>query len=511
MTVAAVAAPRYLDGRVVEELQSLDGLASDLLGRARARGVYLIGRFQARKIARVLAVEGRTEDASLTTVSGQGLQVLTDDGRTAQTGRDDFDPARALELLDRAVAAASDGERLRLDRLPRPDHLPVERALAVPPEGALFDAISLEAVRVRLLELEREIEGRVPGAKVRLSYVADLDAWRIVRSDGTDVLFAMPRCTLRASATGTAATERHTVGAAVSSPWPDLPWDAAAVSTFLKRAEHAARLATELPDAPPHPAGSFPLVMDYALAKGLAHEAFGHAAEADGYRASVLASEGRLKVGEPVGAPHVSVVDEPVVGDHAWQPYSANGLPRLRVRIVDRGRLLEGLSDPWSYKAGGIPLSGACRAESFRHAPLPRMSNIRIEVEDPLPAPGDFEDYTPERLRDLLGAAGVFRRHPRVTFLSGYGGGQVNTASGDFAFNCKAIHEIGLDRIRLHRPAILAGSMFGALSSVREAFGPLLLDAIGTCGKWGQSVPSSGGSHYFLVLDPHPSVRLGGR
>jgi TldD protein len=53
--------------------------------------------------------------------------------------------------------------------------------------------------------------------------------------------------------------------------------------------------------------------------------------------------------------------------------------------------------------------------------------------------------------------------------------------------------------------------MFGAPPSIREGFGPLLLDAIGTCGKWGQSVPSSGGSHYFLTLDSDASVRLGGR
>ena len=38
----------------------------------------------------------------------------------------------------------------------------------------------------------------------------------------------------------------------------------------------------------------------------------------------------------------------------------------------------------------------------------------------------------------------------------------------------------------------------------------LELDALGHCGKWGQSVPSSGGSHYFLVLDPDPTVKLGG-
>mgnify|MGYP000234676090 CR=1 FL=1 len=50
--------------------------------------------------------------------------------------------------------------------------------------------------------------------------------------------------------------------------------------------------------------------------------------------------------------------------------------------------------------------------------------------------------------------------------------------------------------------------MFGALKAVREAFGPLRLDATGYCGKWGQNVPSSGGSHYFLVLEPDPAVRV---
>jgi TldD protein len=156
-------------------------------------------------------------------------------------------------------------------------------------------------------------------------------------------------------------------------------------------------------------------------------------------------------------------------------------------------------------------VTGAERAESYRHAPVPRMSNIRIEVEGALPAPGTFEDHGAEQVRDLLAGAGVFRRHPRVVFLSGYSGGQVNTATGDFVFNCKALYALSEDGVALHRPAIFSGSMFGALQSIREAFGPLLLDALGTCGKWGQSVPSSGGSHWFLVLDPHPDVRIGGK
>jgi TldD protein len=97
-----------------------------------------------------------------------------------------------------------------------------------------------------------------------------------------------------------------------------------------------------------------------------------------------------------------------------------------------------------------------------------------------------------------------------VVFLSGYSGGQVNPTTGDFVFNCKAIYVLSRDGVTFHKPAIFSGSMFSALHAVREAFGPLLLDALGYCGKWGQSVPSSGGSHYFLVLEPDPKVRLGG-
>jgi TldD protein len=206
----------------------------------------------------------------------------------------------------------------------------------------------------------------------------------------------------------------------------------------------------------------------------------------------------------------VSIVDEPIEGDHAFQPYSANGVRRERATIVDHGRLRDGLSDIWSAGPGGVRLTGAARAESFHDAPQPRMTNIRIEVDDPCAAPGEFEDYEPARVRDLLLENGLLRRHDRFSYLSGYSGGQVNTATGDFVFNCKAIYQLGPAGVVLHKPAIFSGSMFGALGAVREAFGPLRLDAIGYCGKWGQSVPSSGGSHYFLVLDPEPTVRLGG-
>ncbi len=469
----------------------------------------LVWRAQARSARRVLVQGGRTEESRAVSSCGHGLQIVTPEGATALASRDGLDAEPALGLLGRAAEAAAADASLGLHRGAIPE-LPPLVARDVPEGLDAFERVDLAEVAKRLAAIGAEIESRVPGVTLRLSYQAEVDAWRIFRSDGTDVLYAMPRCTMRLGATSGGDRERHTVAASVAGPDPALPWNDASASLFARRGIVAAELARSLPGAPPHPAGTFPLVIDYALAKGLAHEAFGHAAEADGFRSSILARDGRFRTGDTVGAPHVSIVDEPVRGDHAWQPFSANGLRRERTTIVERGRLAGALSDPWSAGPGGVPLSGAERAESYRNAPLSRMSNIRIEAEGALPAPGSFEDYGPEELRDLLDRAGVLRRHPRVAFLSGYSGGQVNTASGDFVFHCKAIYALGRDGIRLHRPAIFSGSMLGALGAIREAFGPLLLDAIGTCGKWGQSVPSSGGSHYFLVLDPGDAFRLGG-
>jgi TldD protein len=494
---------------VIAALQGLGPVGAEMARRARAAGVMLIWRAQTRNAYRVVVRRGRVEGTSVGSSAGHGIQVVTPEGRTALASRDDLREEEALALFDRVVRTAGQAAALRLATGSLPALEPT-RGRAVPRTDG-FERIRLDEVGRRLAELEGEIVGRVPGSQLSTSYHAEVDAWRVVRSDGTDVLFAMPRCTLGAHATHGGSGPRHGVSASLFSPSPDLPWDEPRVGRFLERAERAARLARDLPDAPGQGPGSFPLLIDYALAKGLAHEAFGHASEADGYRSSVLARDGRFRAGDVVGADHVSIVDEPLEHDHAWQPYSANGVVRERATIVRNGKLTDGLSDVWSAGPGGVRLTGAGRAESFRHAPLPRMSNIRIEVADPLPAAGSFEDYGPERVRDLLESAGVLRRHPRVVHLSGYSGGQVNPTTGDFVFNCQAIYVLSRDGVELRKPAIFSGSMFAALHAVREAFGPLMLDALGYCGKWGQSVPSSGGSHYFLLLEPDPGVRLGGR
>jgi TldD protein len=209
----------------------------------------------------------------------------------------------------------------------------------------------------------------------------------------------------------------------------------------------------------------------------------------------------------------VTIVDESLDGDNAYQPFSGNGVPRRRVEILKRGVLTEALADVHTADRAGTPVTGAARQSSFASVPIPRMSNIRIEVVDPFPVPEGkgFFDWKPEEVRDLLVASGDLAPEGRVAFLSGYRGGQVNPALGEFVFHSTALYELTTDAVRLFKPGIFSGRIEAALHSITRGFGPLRLDAAGTCGKAGQGVPSSGGSHHFLLIAENPQVGIGGR
>ena len=82
----------------------------------------------------------------------------------------------------------------------------------------------------------------------------------------------------------------------------------------------------------------------------------------------------------------------------------ANGEERRTVAIVKDGVLNQALADTFSAKKAGASPSGAARAESYASMPMPRMTNTRIEVANPLPLSTDFDDVTPEAVATLLAA-----------------------------------------------------------------------------------------------------------
>ncbi len=200
----------------------------------------------------------------------------------------------------------------------------------------------------------------------------------------------------------------------------------------LERSYRAATQAQQLLGAPRYAAGSYPLVMDYAMAKGLAHEAFGHAAETDGMRTSILGTNGVFRSGERMAAPIVSIIDEPLERRPRLSTLFAQRRARGRATILDHGVLTDALADVFSARAAGARVIDAARAQSYGNVPVPRMTNIRIELPDPVPIDGDYEDQGPEDVRAALLNAGYITAGQPVIYLAGYKGGQVNPATGRF-------------------------------------------------------------------------------
>jgi TldD protein len=168
------------------------------------------------------------------------------------------------------------------------------------------------------------------------------------------------------------------------------------------------------------------------------------------------------------------------------------------------------LGDLFSAGKAGVPISGAERIESYRNLPLPRMTNIRITVKEPASLDTRFELVTPEELREALLKNGFLKEGEPALYLAGYKGGQVNPKDGDFVFNCVAIYDLSDPKLTLYQPAIFSGKVLAALHSILGGLGPVHLDAMGHCGKGGQSVPSSGGAHSFVVIDRNDNVTIGG-
>ncbi len=97
---------------MIDSLEQLGPVGSEMARRARAAGVMLIWRAQTRLVHRVLVRKGRTENTSVVSSAGHGVQLVTREGRTALASRDDLRPDEALALFDRVVETAAQAAAL---------------------------------------------------------------------------------------------------------------------------------------------------------------------------------------------------------------------------------------------------------------------------------------------------------------------------------------------------------------------------------------------------------------
>jgi TldD protein len=484
-----------------------DDAVAAALETARALGLYVILRLHTLAESRLTVVDGRVERRRGNHLAGLGVHAFTADGAVGFASVDDLRPTAAVEAVRRAgalaVAARLAGARptMSLFTLVSQGRVRVADGLAV---ASLSPADELCAVVAAQEALGVLAVG--DGRTVRsLHHLVD-ERWRIVRSDGADVSFGAPRAVLRHDLGGRLDGRPARAAASVSGPDHTATLSAAAVTRVARRVGRAAWAARVSAIPAPLPVGQPRIVLGYALAKGLAHEAIGHLCESD-VDGSVLLRRGKLRLGDQLARDTVTVVDGPLPGQYVQQPYSANGIPRQTVRLVDGGVLAAGLGDLFSAEAAGVPMTGACRSASFRDRPTPRMTNIRIEVADaaPLPPTADPDDLSPDDVIAALVRLGLLDAGTPTLYLTGYRGGQAHPRRGDFVFGAEAAFDLGAGGAPLG-PVSFTGLAERALAAIVTGIGPLCTDAIGICGKDGSNVTSSGGSHALLVLDPDPDL-----
>ncbi|MGH9128279.1 MAG: TldD/PmbA family protein [Acidimicrobiales bacterium] len=234
-------------------------------------------------------------------------------------------------------------------------------------------------------------------------------------------------------------------------------------------AREAARRAMSKLSARPAPSGLVPVVIKGGTGGILFHEACGHGLEADHIVKDSSVYTGR--VGELVASPLVTLVDDGTVG-REWGTYSVDdeGRPAQRNVLIENGVLTDYMWDWLRAHREGRASSGNGRRQSYQHLPMVRMTNtfLLAGTEDP-------EE--------------VVAQTPYGVYVAKLGGGQVNTATGDFVFGMTEAYLIEGGHITEPlRDANLIGNgpeVLGRIDAVADDFAM----CPGTCGKDGQSVP----------------------
>lgn len=249
----------------------------------------------------------------------------------------------------------------------------------------------------------------------------------------------------------------------------------------------AARRALAKLEAPSAPAGEMAVVISSQAGGTLIHEAIGHALEADSVQDG-SSPHFAGKIGKVVANEKVTVMDDPTRDGHRGSFHRDDeGTPAERTVLVEGGVLKTYLYDRRTAAAAGRASNGHGRRESYAHKPIPRMSNTFI-------APGADD---PEAIRREL------RRGLWVTRM---GGGQVNTATGDFVFEVEEGFWVEDGRVKHPvRGANLLGNGPDVLRSI-DRVGSDLGWSVGTCGKEGQGVPVSDGVPTLRI----PKIVVGG-
>lgn len=448
-------------------------LESVLAAALRTGGDFAEIFVEDRVNSSALMDDGRIEELTSGAERGAGIRVIRGDttgfAHTADLSEKGlFAAAEAASAAARTGAGGSRSVALTDRSQPRP------HAVLVDPVGVS------KSEKVELLK-RADAAARAAGSAIRQVTVGYGDARRRILVVNSDGMLAgdetiRTRLMVQAVALGDTGMQTGYDVAAKTIGWEI--FDDYDVEEIGRKA--AGRALTKL-SARPAPSGKVTVVLEKGAGGTMFHEACGHGLEAD----LVLkdTSVFRNRVGQQVAAKGVTIVDD---GSYAreWGTSAIDdeGNPTKRNVLIEDGILTDYMWDLRHAKKEGHAPSGNGRRQSYQHLPIVRMTNTYLLAGQEVPSE-------------------IVAGTESGIYCAKLGGGQVNTATGDFVFGMVEAYLIEDGRITEPlRDANLIGNGPQVLQAI-DAIGNDFATGVGTCGKDGQGVP---------VSDGNPTLRVQG-
>jgi len=442
---------------------------------SRSGGEFVEIFIEDRRASSARLDDGRVEELSSSRDRGAGIRVVAGDS-TGYAHTADLTERGLLAAAEAAGGAARAGagrggppRSIELTRL----DAPAPNAVEVLPEAvAKADKVAL---LVRADEAARSESGAV--RQVTAVYGDGRRRIMVANSDGLLASDDQVKCRFMVQAVAAGDTGMQTGYESTGYTVGFELFDDLDVEEFARTA--ARRAVTKLA-ARPAPSGTLPVVIRRGGGGVLFHEACGHGLEADlvSKQASVFAG----RKGEQVASPLVTLIDDGTMGPE-WGSYAIDdeGHPAARNVLIKDGVLTDYLFDFLRARKDGRPVSSNGRRQSYRHLPMVRMTNTFVTNGD-----ADPEE--------------IVRQTERGVYVAHLGGGQVNTATGDFVFGMTEAYLIEAGEITEPlRDANLIGNGPEVLRNIDVIGNDFAMGSPGTCGKDGQGVP---------VGDGQPTLRV---
>lgn len=258
-----------------------------------------------------------------------------------------------------------------------------------------------------------------------------------------------------------------------------LPW--------REKAKEAAEKAIMMLTAKECPSGRFPVVITNGWGGVIFHEACGHPLEASATAKGLSVFSDCI--GKQIASPIVSAYDDGTIPNE-WgsSNMDSEGVPTKKNQLIKNGICVGYMVDRLNGRRLNMPPNGTSRRQNYQYEPTSRMSNTYIAAgkDDP---------------------ADIIKDTKLGIYVTNFGGGSVNPATGEFNFSASEAYIIRDGKVAEPvKGCTLIGSAKEILMNIDRVGNDLALGQ-GMCGAASGMIPVNVGQPTIRLSE----ITVGGR